>query len=79
MSEYDLKIKKFESLIKESKSTVVFTGAGISTLSNIPDFRGINGVYNSPYRNMRVEQILDITFFFKTSRYFLCLGKRCLV
>ena len=31
--------------IKESKYTVAFTGAGISVESNIPPFRGENGLW----------------------------------
>ena len=33
-------------LIKESKKTVFFGGAGVSTASGIPDFRGADGLYN---------------------------------
>lgn len=42
--------------LKESNKTVVFTGAGISTLSNILDFRGKNGLSNK----INVEQKLSI-------------------
>lgn len=34
-------------ILKESKNTVVLTGAGISTMSGIPDFRSSNGIYST--------------------------------
>ncbi|MFG6360381.1 MAG: RNA polymerase subunit sigma, partial [Mailhella sp.] len=33
-------------IIKNSKHVAVLTGAGISTLSGIPDFRGVGGLYS---------------------------------
>ena len=38
-------IKELADLIVESKRVVVFTGAGISTESGIPDFRGPDGLW----------------------------------
>ncbi len=38
-------IELVASWLRESRSTVVLTGAGISTESGIPDFRGPNGVW----------------------------------
>ncbi|ADY13241.1 NAD-dependent protein deacylase [Sphaerochaeta globosa] len=58
--------KKFEilkALIKNSRSTVVLTGAGISTLSGIPDFRSSSGVYANTWKSYQVEEILSISFF----------------
>ena len=39
------KIKLLEEWIDKSNKIVVFTGAGISTISGIPDFRSPNGLY----------------------------------
>jgi NAD-dependent deacetylase len=39
-------IKEFRELLASSHRAVVFTGAGISTESGIPDFRGPNGLWS---------------------------------
>jgi NAD-dependent deacetylase len=39
-------IERLAQLIIESKKTVVFTGAGISTESGIPDFRSPGGIWS---------------------------------
>ena len=46
------KIEQLTSLLKESKYTVVFTGAGMSTESNLPDFRSAQGLWSKfdPYK-----------------------------
>ena len=60
--------------IKNSKYCVAFTGAGVSTLSGIKDFRGKDGLYNE----IDTEKIFDVryfekdpTFFYKTSATFI--------
>lgn len=40
------KIKRLAELIKSSRSTVFFGGAGVSTESGVPDFRSKDGLYN---------------------------------
>ncbi len=50
-------------LLEEAQNCAVFTGAGISTLSGIRDFRGKNGVYKEPWRGMPVEALLSLDVF----------------
>jgi len=57
------KFEKLVNLIENSRNMTVFTGAGVSTLSGIPDFRGKHGVYNDPWQGMEVEEIISMTFF----------------
>jgi len=40
-------ITKLKEIINESNNIVFFGGAGVSTESNIPDFRSENGIYNA--------------------------------
>jgi len=54
-------INKLFTLIKEARYLVALTGAGVSTLSGIRDFRGKNGLYNE----MDAEKIFDIGYFEK--------------
>lgn len=56
------KIKKLKDIIDQSKTIVFFGGAGVSTESNIPDFRSQNGIYNSKYE-YPPETILSHRFF----------------
>ncbi len=53
----------FAKLLESSKRVVVLTGAGVSTLSGIPDFRSSSGLYSKEFGSMSVESILDIDFF----------------
>ena len=39
--------KELSQYIKEAKNVVIFTGAGISTESGIPDFRGPQGIWKT--------------------------------
>lgn len=44
---FEERIQKFNDLIKNSKNIVFLGGAGVSTESGLPDFRGKNGLYNT--------------------------------
>ena len=39
------KIRQLQDMINESNRIVFFGGAGVSTESNIPDFRSADGLY----------------------------------
>ena len=41
----EAQIEQLASLVRSSRYLVVFTGAGISTESSIPDFRGPQGIW----------------------------------
>jgi len=47
-------------LVKKSRRVVVLTGAGISTESGIPDFRGPQGVWT---RNPKAEMLSNIRYY----------------
>lgn len=65
------KIKKLSEYIDESSNIVFFGGAGVSTESGIPDFRGSTGLYNteSKYKYSN-ETILSHDFFFEKTDIF---------
>lgn len=44
------KIRQLQDMINESNRIVFFGGAGVSTESNIPDFRSADGLYKQKYR-----------------------------
>ncbi|PLV59214.1 NAD-dependent protein deacylase [Thermotoga sp. KOL6] len=66
-------MKEFIKLLNESSLTVVLTGAGISTPSGIPDFRGPNGIYKKYPQN-----IFDIDFFYTHPQDFYRFAKEAI-
>jgi NAD-dependent SIR2 family protein deacetylase len=40
-----LQVKELAEMIRAAKHVVVYTGAGVSTSTSLPDYRGPNGVW----------------------------------
>ena len=62
-------IEKIIKIIKGSKKTVFFGGAGVSTESRIKDFRSKDGLYSEQYA-FPPEEILSHHFFYTNPKYF---------
>ena len=62
-------LEQLKQWIDESDNIVFFGGAGVSTESNIPDFRSVDGLYNQQY-DYPPETILSHTFFLQNTGEF---------
>lgn len=74
MEEDDLMREKYDrlwELITAARHAVAFTGAGVSTLSGIRDFRGKNGLYRQP----ETEKMFDIGVFYRDPSVYYRLAK----
>ena len=59
-------IEKLKELIDSHNNIVLFGGAGVSTESNIPDFRSASGLFNEKLnKNFTPEQLVSHTFFMR--------------
>jgi NAD-dependent deacetylase len=59
-------MKELKELIKTSKYITALTGAGVSTLSGIRDFRGKNCLYN----DFDADKIFSLDYFFQNPKYY---------
>lgn len=59
-------LEAFFEMIQAARHCVAFTGAGVSTLSGISDFRGKNGLY----KTVDAEKIFDIEIFRRDPSYY---------
>ena len=65
-----------KQIIKESRNIVVFTGAGISVPSGIPDFRSADGIYNQKTKfKASPEDIISHSFFVNNTEDFYSFYK----
>lgn len=55
-------------LIHQSKKITILSGAGVSTLSGLKDFRSENGLYSNKVYGLTPERILS-SYFFSTHRH----------
>ena len=59
-------IIELANILRESENIVFFGGAGVSTESDIPDFRSSNGLWNEKLKiNFTPEQLVSHTFFMR--------------
>lgn len=75
---FESKLEQLKTLLHESKRTIALTGAGVSTLSGIPDFRSSGGVYSSKWKGYDVEEVLSISFFRRHPELFYEWGREFL-
>ncbi|MDR1353002.1 MAG: NAD-dependent deacetylase [Treponema sp.] len=68
---FEEKLDFLFKLITEAKNCAALTGAGVSTLSGIRDFRGKNGLYN----DMDAQKIFDIDYFGRDPSFYYSHSK----
>ncbi len=73
------KVKELKRILDSSNNIVLFTGAGISVPSGIPDFRSATGLYSEKYGNIGPETIISNTFFHANPKTFYEYYKKHLV
>ena len=74
------KITQLTDILHESNDIVFFGGAGVSTASDIPDFRSSNGLYSQKLgQNFTPEQLVSHTFFVRYPEEFFAFYKKNLV
>lgn len=64
-------LREFRDLVAGAKRCVAFTGAGVSTLSGIQDFRGKNGLY----RTMDAGRLFDLAEFDRNPGYYYAASR----
>lgn len=70
----------FREIIESNRKIVFFGGAGVSTESNIPDFRSETGLYKARQEyGMSPEQMLSHSFFMEDTKTFFDYYKKNLI
>lgn len=57
-------MKTLQEIVDRGRRIVFFGGAGVSTASGIPDFRGEDGLYREHYGELTPEMMLSQSFFY---------------
>jgi len=74
------KLEELQEIIDQSQKIVFFGGAGVSTESNIPDFRSSDGVYSVTLgRHFTAEQLVSHTMFERYPEDFFDFYKKYLL
>ena len=74
------KLKELQEIIDQSQKIVFFGGAGVSTESNIPDFRSSDGVYSVTLgRHFTAEQLVSHIMFERYPEDFFNFYKKYLL
>lgn len=73
-------ISKLTKILKDSNNIVFFGGAGVSTESNIPDFRSANGLWSEKLKiNLTPEQLVSHTMYMRYPEEFFKFYKEKLI
>ena len=60
MESLDQQIEQAAELVAKSEKIIFFTGAGVSTESGIPDFRGPDGIWNKiDHEDLYIDRFLS--------------------
>lgn len=57
-------MRTLQEIVDRARRIVFFGGAGVSTASGIPDFRGKEGLYAQRYGDLTPEMMLSASFFY---------------
>ncbi|MBP5354590.1 MAG: NAD-dependent protein deacylase [Lachnospiraceae bacterium] len=72
--------QKLAEILRDSDNIVFFGGAGVSTASNIPDFRSANGLFHQKlHRTLSPEEMVSRTFYERFPEDFFDFYKQYLV
>ena len=72
-------MRTLQEIIDKSRRLVFFGGAGVSTASGIPDFRGAGGLYGEEFAGLSPEMILSQSFFYLHPETFFAFYRRFLL
>ena len=72
-------IAALQALVDSAKRIAFFGGAGVSTASGIPDFRGSNGLYRQKYGGLTPEMMLSHSFFYMHPDIFYDFYRTCMI